>query len=162
MLVDLYSILLWGFVATLVLTTILSFGYGLRLMRMSLPLMLGTLVSANLDRVRIYGFVLHFLNGWLFSIVYGLVFEALRAAGWLLGAGMGLFHGLFILAVLLPLLPSVHPRMANEYQQPEPTALLEPPGFMALNYGMSTPLVTLFAHLIYGLMLGALYPVNVG
>ena len=151
------SILLWGFVATLVLTTILSASQGLRRTRMSLPLMLGTLVSADLDRVRIYGFALHFINGWLFSLLYGLVFEALSRTGWLLGAGIGLLHGLFFLVVLMPLLPSVHPRMAGEYQQPEPTALLEPPGFMALNYGIQTPLVTLAAHLVYGLILGACY-----
>jgi hypothetical protein len=71
-------------------------------------------------------------------------------------------HGLFILTVMMPLLPSLHPRMASEYQQPEPTALLEPPGFMALNYGLRTPLVILVAHLIYGLNLGVCYELERG
>lgn len=151
------SILLWGFVATLVLTTILSASQGLRQTRMSVPLILGTLVSGNLDRVKIYGFALHFLNGWLFSVLYGLVFEALNQSSWWIGAGLGLLHGLFLLAVLMPVLPSVHPRMAGEYQHPEPTPLLEPPGFMALHYGPRTPLVTLAAHLVYGGILGGFY-----
>lgn len=157
MILNLDSILLWGFVATLVLTTMLSSSQWLRLTRMSMPLMLGTLVSGDLDRAKGYGFVLHFMNGWLFSLLYGLVFEALGQAAWWTGVALGLVHGLFILAALMPVLPNVHPRMAGEYQQPSPTPLLEPPGFMALHYGPRTPLVTLAAHLIYGAILGAFY-----
>jgi hypothetical protein len=33
-------------------------------------------------------------------------------------------------------------------------ALLEPPGFMMLNYGPQTPLVSLFAHVAYGTIVG--------
>lgn len=35
--------------------------------------------------------------------------------------------------------------------------LLEPPGFLALHYGYQTPMVTMLAHLSYGIVLGALY-----
>lgn len=69
-------------------------------------------------------------------------------------------HGLFVLTVIMSLLPNLHPRMAGEYQQPEPTALLEPPGFMALNYGFRTPFIILAAHLVYGLVLGAFYEMS--
>lgn len=151
------SILLGGLAATLVLTMMLSISQGLRITRMSLPFMLGTFITGDLDRVKAYGFGMHLFNGWIFSLVYGLLFEAWNGATWWLGAGVGLMHGLFILTVLMPLLPSLHPRMASEYQQPEPTSLLEPPGFMALHYGPRTPLVMLVAHLVYGLILGALY-----
>jgi hypothetical protein len=34
------------------------------------------------------------------------------------------------------------------------TPLLEPPGFMLLNYGRSTPVVTLVAHMAYGALVG--------
>ena len=33
-------------------------------------------------------------------------------------------------------------------------ALLEPPGFLMLNYGARTPLVTLVAHIAYGAIVG--------
>jgi hypothetical protein len=33
-------------------------------------------------------------------------------------------------------------------------ALLEPPGFMMLNYGLQTPLVSLAAHITYGSLIG--------
>jgi hypothetical protein len=58
----------------------------------------------------------------------------------------------------MPALPAFHPRMATEGWGPEPTRQLEPPGNLALNYGLSTPIVTLLAHLVYGGILGAFYP----
>lgn len=151
------SILLWGLVATIALTTIQSGSQALRLTRMSLPLMLGTMFTSGWERARAYGFAVHFMNGWLFSLVYALAFESLGGASWWTGALLGLGHGLFILVVLVPLLPSIHPRMGTEARQPEPRALIEPPGYLALNYGARTPLITLFAHLVYGVILGLFY-----
>jgi hypothetical protein len=34
------------------------------------------------------------------------------------------------------------------------TVVLEPPGFMLVNYGLHTPLVTLAAHAAYGALVG--------
>lgn len=151
------SVAFWGFVATVVLTTILSMSQGMKLTRMSLPLMLGTIVSGDWGRAKIAGFAMHFVNGWLFSIPYALAFETWGLATWWLGAGIGIVHALFVLAAILPVLPGIHPRMASEYQQPDPTPLLEPPGFMGLNYGIGTPLTTLVAHVVYGTILGSFY-----
>ncbi|WP_105012905.1 hypothetical protein [Salinibacter sp. 10B] len=78
-------------------------------------------------------------------------------ATWWLGALLGTFHGLFILIVIMPALPDVHPRMAGKHHGPTPTRQLEPPGFMALNYGRNTPAITLIAHAVYGILLGAFY-----
>jgi hypothetical protein len=47
--------------------------------------------------------------------------------------------------------------MASEQRGPEPTRQLEPPGFLALNYGRRTPLSVILAHLVYGTILGAFY-----
>jgi hypothetical protein len=151
------SILLWGFLATLVLTGTLAASQGLGLSRMSLPFMLGTLVTPDRSRAMLVGFGMHFMNGWLFALIYALVFESLCRATWWLGAVGGLVHGLFVLLVLLPLLPEVHPRMATERQGPTPTRMLQPPGFLALHYGRRTPLATLIAHIAYGAILGAFY-----
>lgn len=157
---DLASILLWGFVATLVFTTLLAILQGLHQTRMSVLLVLGTIFSADLGRARAIGLALQIANGCLFALVYGLIFEALgRASAWI-GLLLGLGHGLFVLAVVLPTLPSIHPRMASEDRQPEPTAFLEPPGFLGLHYGVRTPLVIGAAHLLYGAILGAFYEVT--
>jgi len=51
--------------------------------------------------------------------------------------------------VLLPLLPGVHPRMASHRAGPASTAVLEPPGLFALNYGIQTPAVAVVARIVY-------------
>jgi hypothetical protein len=73
---------------------------------------------------------------------------------------VGFVHGLFVLVSVLPLLPGVHPRMASDFTGPQPTSGLEPPGFMALNYGRRTPVVTLLAHMVYGAIIGHFYEVG--
>jgi hypothetical protein len=65
-----------------------------------------------------------------------------------------------VLTAALPTLPGLHPRMASEQRGPTPTRQLEPPGFLALNYGRRTPLSVVLAHLLYGGILGAFYRVR--
>jgi hypothetical protein len=154
---DLPSILLWGFVATVFHTTLMAAGQGLGLSRMSLPFMLGTMFTPDRDRAMVIGFVFHFVNGWLFALFYALIFENLGMTGVWLGGFIGLMQGLAALIALMPILPAMHPRMASEHRGPEPTRVLEPPGFMALNYGRQTPVITLLAHLVYGAILGGFY-----
>ena len=48
--------LLWGFVATLALTGLLAGSQSLRLTRMNLPYMLGTMVTPQRDRAKVIGF----------------------------------------------------------------------------------------------------------
>jgi hypothetical protein len=47
--------------------------------------------------------------------------------------------------------------MASEQQGPTLTRQLEPPGFLALNYGFQTPISVIIAHIIFGVVLGAFY-----
>jgi hypothetical protein len=154
---NLPNILLWGFIATLALTTLLAVSQGVGLTRISIPFLLGTMLTADRDRALPVGVVFHLINGWLFAFLYAALFESLGDATWWLGAGIGFAHGLFVLAVGMPVLPGLHPRMVSEYHGPTAHRRLQPPGFFALNYGRTTPLVTLVAHVIYGAILGAFY-----
>lgn len=154
-----FSALLWGFAATVVLTGILTASQSLRWSRISIPFLLGTIFTPNRSRALWVGFVLHFLNGWGVALLYAALFESMGHAGILWGGLFGIAHGLFILAVLIPLLPTVHPRMATEAHGPNLNRGLQPPGFLALNYGRHTPLLTLLAHLSYGMILGFFYSV---
>jgi hypothetical protein len=151
------GVLLWGFVATVILTTLLAGSQELGLTRMSLPYMLGTMVTPDRDRAKLIGVGMHLVNGWLFAIVYAAAFESWDRAFWWLGAGTGLIHALFVLVVAMPVLPSLHPRMASEQRGPTPTRQLEPPGFLALHYGRRTPVAVVVAHLVYGAVLGGFY-----
>lgn len=152
--------LLWGFVGTVVLTGSMSAAQGMGLTRMDIPFLLGTMFSADRDRAQVIGVLLHLMNGWIFAAVYMAAFEAWGAAGWWRGALIAVVHVAFVLAVLMPRMPSFHPRMAGDQHGPEVTPMLEPPSFLGLNYGRRTPIVAVTAHLLYGAVLGGFYTVG--
>ncbi len=154
---NLASIFLWGFVATVLLSTVMAGSQGLGYTRMSIPFLLGTMVTPDRDRSMLVGVCMHLANGWAFAVVYALAFESWHQATWWLGAIIGLVHGLFVLTVGMPIIPAIHPRMVSEYFGPTPNRQLQPPGFLALNYGRRTPIVALASHLLYGAILGAFY-----
>lgn len=152
-----YGVILWGLLATGLLTTLMRAAEGLGYTRMDVPFMLGTIFTANRDHAKVIGSVVHFINGLFFAMLYAVFFYGFGFTSWWLGALMGTAHGAFVLIVALPILPGAHPRMASEFWGPTPTRLLEPPGFLALNYGYQTPAVTMLAHLAFGWVLGAFY-----
>lgn len=147
---------LFGLVATSVLTAAMIAAQLAGWTRLDLPLVLGTVVTGDPDRARIAGFFIHLVVGQGFALGYVATFALLHQATWWLGALLGIVHAAISLGVLLPLLPGVHPRMASRRAGPASTAVLEPPGLFALNYGVQTPAVTLAAHLVYGAVLGLL------
>lgn len=153
------SILLWGFVATVALTTLMALSHGLGWTRISIPFLLGTMLTPNRDHALVVGVAFHTLNGWAFAFLYAAIFESLHRTAWWLGSGIGLGHALFVLAVGMPLLPGIHRHMVSEYYGPTPNRRLQPPGFMALNYGRQTPVVTVVAHLLYGAIIGGFYDI---
>lgn len=152
--------ILWGLVATLIMTMLLSGSQGLRLTRISMPFLMGSIFTPHRDLANAIGFCLHMINGWVFALLYAAVFEDVGRTGWWLGGFLGLLHGMFILLVIMPILPGLHPRMASEQRGPTPTRQLEPPGFLGLNYGTRTPVAIVIAHVIYGAILGAFYHVS--
>lgn len=145
---------LWGLIATVAMTTILQCSQGLGLSRLSLPFLIGTVLTSHRDRAALIGFVAYMIGGWLFALLYFLFFDSIGVASWWFGGLLGFLHGLFLLGCVLPLLPYVHPRMASEHDGPDRTYILEPPGFFGLNYGRRTPLTTLLGQTVYGLVLG--------
>ncbi len=144
----------FGFAATVILTTIMAGAQLAGLSRMDLPLMLGTIFVEDADAARLVGFFIHLLNGQVFALMYAAAFALIGSATWWLGAIFGLIHGLAALTLIVPMLPTVHPRMASERHGPRLTSILEPPGPLGLNYGRETPAFTLAAHVVYGALLG--------
>ena len=151
------DVVVWGFAATLVLTIVLRAGQAFALTRIDLPFVLGLMLTPDRNLAKVYGSLIHLVNGWLFAFVYAAAFETSDTAGIPFGMLVGLVHGTFVTVVAMPLLPLFHPRMASETWGPDPTQQLEPPGNFALNYGASTPVLTLVAHVVYGGILGAFY-----
>jgi uncharacterized membrane protein YagU involved in acid resistance len=146
-----WAALAGGFAGTLVLTTMLRTASEFHLTRIDLPFLLGTAITADRARAKAIGYVAHFVMGQIFALGYYALFLALGRHDWWLGALFGLGQGLFASTVLINvLLPLVHPRMGTPFSDAGTVALLEPPGFMARNYGLQTPVVSLIAHVAYG------------
>jgi len=151
---------LFGLIATSSLTALMITAQLAGLTRLDLPLVLGALVTADPDRARVAGFFIHLTVGQGFALGYAATFALLHRATWWLGALLGLLHVAVAMTVLLPLLPGLHPRMASHRAGPSSTAVLEPPGLLAFNYGIQTPAVAIVAHLVYGGVLGLLLQVR--
>jgi hypothetical protein len=149
------SALAGGLVGTLAMATIIKAAAEAGLTRMDLALLLGTVVTDNRRKARALGYIFYFVLGIAFAEAYGGFFAIVGHASWRLGALLGALHALFIATVLVSvLLPVVHPRMATADTAANDITLIEPPGFLMFNYGRSTFLVTLVAHIVFGALVG--------
>jgi hypothetical protein len=153
--IEILHVLLWGLIATAAMSGVQFGAQRLGYSRLSLVFLIGTMFTGERKAANVAGMVFYLLGGWLFAFVYYFIFVTMGRSGWVLGALVGLAHALVLLVALLPLLPYMHPRMASEYDGPSYRRRLQPPGFLALNYGYRTPLATLVAQAIYGAILGA-------
>lgn len=151
------QMLLSGFAGTVVLTIIIISARVFHLTRMDIPFLLGTIWTDNRDKAKWSGLIMHFIFGWIFAFIYIFAFEVTGLKTWWFGMSIGLIHGAFVLTAGMNLVQSFHPRMATEERGPEPTRMLEPPGFLVLNYGAGTPLASILAHMFYGGVLGFFY-----
>jgi len=150
-----WSSLAGGFLGTLALSTMLAAASELGFTRMDLPFLLGTSVTDNRRRAKVYGYLFHFGLGLSFGILYGICFAAIGRSGWWRGALVGALHALFVSTVLVnAILPVIHRRIGTPETAAHEIALLEAPGFLMLNYGPNTFLVTLVAHVAYGAIVG--------
>ena len=150
-----WGALVGGFLGTVVLTTTLRAASELKLTRMDIPFLLGTAFSDDRRRAKVIGYALHFSAGLVFALIYWVAFRVLGESSWWLGGVFGLAHVAFAGSVLVNvLLPAVHPRMGTRATSARSTPLLEPPGFMLINYGRQTPVVMVVAHLAYGMIVG--------
>ncbi len=152
---SLWGALAGGVVGTIVLTSGLRIAQELGWTRMDIPLLLGTVFTDDRSRASVIGYAVHFVNGLLFAVGYYAIFRAVDHAGWIFGAVLGVVHASFSGGALVTvLLPAVHPRMGTPWSDSEETPILEPPGFMLVNYGRRTAVWTLLVHVAYGAIVG--------
>ncbi len=151
----------WGLIASAGMATMLEGAQLGGLSRMSLPFLFGAFAVEDRRQAIIVGYFLYLAGGWIFALLYALVLGEVAPAGlWTftgVGLALGLAHGAFLITVFLPLLPLVHPRLASGYDGPDALSRIEPPGAFGLNYGRGTPVVTVAAQALYGLIMGIGY-----
>lgn len=155
------TVLVGGFVATLVLTTMMRGAGELGITRMDLPFLLGTAVTDNRRKAKAIGYAFHFVLGVVFAALYFAFFTAIGRSNWWIGALLGVVHAMFTAVVLINiLLPAVHPRMGTPETAANDISLIEPPGFLMLNYGRNSALVAVAAHVVYGAIIGLIVKVG--
>ncbi|MDA8165470.1 MAG: hypothetical protein M0017_10625 [Desulfobacteraceae bacterium] len=140
-----------GFFATLAMLLAMYVFVLLRL-AFDMPRLLGFLFTGpeNLPVAYVLGFGGTFTMGVLFAFFYAFFFAQFRwPLEWDTGPWLGLVHGL-VAAGLLGFLPLVHPRMGEGRP-------LGRPGPFGTGFGMLVPLGTILLHMLYGLVLGAVY-----
>jgi hypothetical protein len=151
---SIFVILVWGFVGTLVMTSLLFLSQNFGWSRLNMPYLLGSFFTGGRREANVLGFMLYMLGGWLFAFLYYLIFSVIGTANVWIGGLAGFLHAVLLLALALPMLSYVHPRIASEFDGPDTRKVLEPPGFLGLHYGYRTPLVLLVAQTSYGAILG--------
>ncbi len=155
---NLLDVVVWGVIATVALTVILESSRAAGLSRMSFPYLLGTMVTPDRRKAPLIGAGIHLVNGLVFAFAYALAFQSLGRATWWIGALLGLTQAAMAF-VSIDFISGLHPRMATDQEGPNARSALQPPGFLALNYGTRTPLIGLVAHVVYGAILGGFYHV---
>lgn len=144
-----------GLIGTMILTTLMRTASELGVTRMDFALVLGTLVTQDRRRARAIGYALHFAIGLLFALIYGALFTMLDRSSWWLGMLFGILHAVFVGTFgVNVLLPAVHPLMGTPETAANEVAIIEPPGFLMLNYGRNTFVIALLAHMAFGAIVG--------
>jgi len=116
--------------------------------QISLESLLGSLLPVKgLDAIWLGGFALHLLVGGVAGLVYAFVFEvAVQRSGALVGAGLGLAHGL-LAGLFMSGIPAMNP--------PE-LGMERAPGAFLMNMHLG-PLLFLSLHCLFGLVVGVVY-----
>jgi hypothetical protein len=152
--VSIWGALAGGVVGTVVLTNGLRIAQSRGWTRMDIPLLVGTIFAGSRSRASAIGYAVHFVNGLVFAVGYYAIFKAVGHAGWLFGAILGVVHAAFFAGALVTVLPAINPRMGTMWSDAEETPILEPPGFLLVNYGRRTAIWTLAVHVAYGAIVG--------
>lgn len=151
-----WAALAGGFIGMIVLTAALRSASEVGLTRIDLPFLLGTAPTSDRRRAKALGYLAHLVFGLLFALGYFAIFASIGRCGWLLGALLGVVQGLFAGTTLVNiLLPIIHPRMGSSFTAADTSPLVEAPGYLMLNYGRSTFIVSMIAHVAYGSIVGA-------
>jgi hypothetical protein len=126
---------------------------------MDMMYMQGTMFTAKRGPAMVIGAVMHLvvMSAIVLGSVYALLFDWLDiSAGnaWWVGALFGVAHGI-LGGLVMAMMPAIHPRMGAADSSGAVT--LKAPGPFGRNYGSATPPGMLMGHVIYGLVLGAVY-----
>lgn len=141
-----------GGVAFLVVVTM---GLAVGMTRMNFLEVMGTMLVPKASKATVYvtGLAVHLMASAGFGLAHAGLLHAIgvtsvsEAAGWDLAIGVG--HGVAILVMLPVMLTAMHPLVR--------TGAIERPGVALTGFGAGTPIGSLMAHVVFGVLVGAVY-----
>ncbi len=143
-----------GVLATVVMTAMLYMGMALmpRQMPMNILYMLGTMMSRNKMMAYVAGTMMHGMMGIVFALAHTGVIEGLDLTSALVAWGVlfGFVHYLMV-GMGMGLIGTMHPLMRG--------GQMTAPGLFVSNLPKMTVVGFLMVHLVYGLVVAALYDV---
>lgn len=159
--------LISGFVATLVMTAMMSAAARMGFTQMPpMTLVTGSMMSADPARARWIGVMVHYIvmGTVVFGLAYAALFTALGSASAVTGVIIGAIHGVMVGAVAMPMMPAMHPRMTTS-PTPDGTTVdtsggvvvLSQPGLFGSHWGSMTPVGLIVGHVVYGLVVALVY-----
>ena len=149
---DIVAAIIAGLAATVAMTAVMYMGRGMlpQQMPMNILYLLGTMVTTNTGVAYVIGTMMHVVNGIVFAIIHTALYQAFGletglvlwgllfgAAHWLIsGMGMGMIGGMHQLIR---------------------SGKMQAPGVMVMNLPMMNVMGFLMVHLLFGLVVGAVY-----
>lgn len=130
-------------------------GFAIGMTRMNFLEVLGTMFVPGGSKKAVYGIglTIHLMMSAAFGIAHAALLQAIgvtsigQGAAWDLAIGAG--HGLVVVAVLPMILTLMHPLVRNH--------AMDRPGVALTGFGSGTPIGSLMAHAVFGLVTGAVY-----
>lgn len=128
-----------------------------------MPMVLGSMMTDDPSKVRNYGLMLHYIlmGTVVFGLGYAAAFTLLDSASAITGLIIGIVHGVVFGAIGLPMMPKIHPRMADVDGVPmdvsNGTVKLTAPGMFGSQWGQMTPVGIVAVHALYGVIVAIVY-----
>ncbi len=152
---DAGSALFAGVLGGLAFLVVVTMGRAIGMTRMNFLEVLGTMLVPNAKGGTVYGLGLmaHLMASAAFGLVHAGLLHALdvtsvgQAAAWDLV--IGTVHGGIVLMALPMILSVMHPLVRKQ--------AMEAPGVALTGFGRATPVGSLMAHVVFGLVVGAVY-----
>ncbi len=123
-------------------------------LQMSIVRMWGTMLKQHGAAMQVTGWLIHLVASAVIALVYAWTFDFLGLGGnfWFWGLLGGIAHW-FLAGLFMAMVPPMHPEIPEKRPAP---------GLFVNNYGTTDMLGFLMAHLVYGFLVGILYPVFAG
>lgn len=147
--------ILAGLIGGLAFLAVVYMGLGTGMTRMNFLPMLGSMMAPKASRSATYGIglVIHLMASAAFGLIHAGILTAIdvdsvgAAAAW--DVVIGAVHGIGVLIVMPMMLAMAHPLVRS--------GDLERPGTLMTGFGSMTPVGSLAAHVVFGLVVGSIY-----